>query len=202
MTRTVNLKDKNSKNEIATVKKENFVVEAEEPKKIEEIPATPVAEKPTEETKQQIAWKAPSFYHNPQKKYIALIVTVLMAGAGIMFFYSMDILTAISLILSSLVLVLYSAKKPTTSKIVINKNGITVDDRTYHYRELKSFWLDYDPKGLKELSLEAKQWYVPYVKISIENQNPVEIRSLMINFIAEKEHEKSLTDLIVKKIGL
>ena len=99
-------------------------------------------------------------------------------------------------------LILYANKKPTISKVVVNQAGVIIDGHSYHYKELKSFWLDYNPSGLKELSLEAKKWYMPYVKISIENQNPVELRSLMINFITEKEHEKSLVDLISRKIGL
>ena len=119
-----------------------------------------------------------------------------------MFFYQRDILMAIFLVLSSLMLILYANHRPTISKVVVSQAGVIIDDRPYYYKDLRSFWLDYNPNGPKELSLEAKKWYMPYVKVSIENQNPVELRSLMINLVAEKEHEKSLIDHIGKKFGL
>lgn len=147
-------------------------------------------------------WEAPSFFYNPQKRYLILVVVALFCGAGALLFYRQDSLMAIFLITSSLVLILYTNKRPTVSKVVVNQAGVTIDDRTYYYKELKSFWLDYNPCGLKELSLEARKWHMPYIKVSIEDQNPVKIRSLIINFVAEKEHEKSLVDLISRKIGL
>jgi len=147
-------------------------------------------------------WEAPSFYNNPQKKYLILVVVALLGGAGTLIFYSRDILMAIFLILSSFVIVVYANKQPSSLRIVINNSGVVIDDTMYYYRNLKSFWLDYDPHGIKELSLEAKKWYIPYIRISIEKQNPVSLRSLMIRFVPEKEHEKSLVDLISRKIGL
>ncbi len=155
-----------------------------------------------EKKKEKLEWEAPSFYYNPQKKYLTLIVIALFCGAGLILFYHQDPLMAIFLIMSSLVLILYANKRPTLLKVIVNQAGVTIDDRTYYYKELKSFWLDYDPHGPRELSLEARKWYMPYVKVSTENQDPVKIRSLMINFIAEKEHEKSLVDFVSRKIGL
>lgn len=208
MSRTVDLRKKaepspqprtEEKKEATPVIEKVSLIE-QEPKK-ELPPATPTVN-PLPEKANRFEWEAPSFYYNPQKRYLALVIIALLAGAGAMLFYRMDTLTAIFLILSSLVLILYANKKPTISKVVINQAGVIIDDHAYYYKELKSFWLDYDPHGPKELSLEAKKWYMPYVKVSIENQNPAELRSLMINFIAEKEHEKSLVDLISRKMGL
>lgn len=202
MSRTIDLRKKNNKTKLITPveRKTSFIEPSEFPKKEEAITAS-VSEKPVETTK-RIAWKAPSFHYNPQKKYLALIIIALFCGAGAILFYRMDTLTAIFLILSSLVLILYANKKPTMSQIIINQASVMVDDVNYYYKDLKSFWLDYTPHGPKELSLEAKKWYMPYIKISIEDQNPTEIRSLMVNFVTEREHEKSLVDLISRKIGL
>ena len=152
----------------------------------------------------KISWQAPSFYYNPQKKYLSLAVVVLVAAGGGFLFFQKDTLTAIFLMLTSLMFVLYANKKPTISDIIIDNSGIIVGGVSYYYRDLKSFWIDYNPGfgGTKELSLESRSWYVPYIKVSIENRDPIEIRSLMINFLPEKEHEASIVDLIAKRIGL
>jgi hypothetical protein len=201
MTRIVDLRKKTEKKEsIPVIEKVSLV--KKEVREIKEKAPTPIITTPLSEKDSRFEWEAPSFYYNPQKKYLALVVILLFCGAGALLFYNQDALTAIFLILSSLVIILYSNKKPTISKVIVNQAGVTIDDNAYYYKDLKSFWLDYDPNGPKELSLEAKKWYLPYVKISIENQSPAELRSLMIDFIAEKEHEKSLVDLISRKIGL
>lgn len=150
----------------------------------------------------QITWEAPSFYFNPQKRYLSLTIIALALGGGSMFFLSGDMLTAIFLLLSSLVLILYSTKRLETSKVLIDNRGVAIGDTIYYYKDLKSFWIQYNPGEFKELSLEIRRWYMPYVKISIENNNPLLIRSLLINFLPEKEHEHSLVDIISRKIGL
>ena len=150
----------------------------------------------------EITWEASSFYFNPQKRYLSLTVIALVAGGGGILFFRGDMLTAIFLLLCSLILILYAGKSPEVSKISINQRGIAIGETVYYYKDLRSFWIHYEPGSLKELSLEAKKWYMPYVKVSIENKNPLVMRSLLVNFIPEKEHEHSLVDIISRKIGL
>ena len=149
-----------------------------------------------------ISWEAPSFYFNPQRKYLALVMVALATSGGAMLFLQKDTLTAIFLILSSLVLILYSNKRPDISKITLNQAGVEIGDMMYYYKDLKSFWINYEPGSFKELSLEPRRWYLPYFKVSIENQNPLIIRSLLVNFLPEREHEHSLVDIISRRIGL
>jgi|SRR3989344_6390552 len=150
----------------------------------------------------QISWEAPSFYFNPQKRYLSLLIIALSAGGVAMLIFKKDALTAIFLLLSSLVFILYSNKRPEISKITVNQAGVNIGEDTYYYKDLRSFWIHYSPGMDKELSLESKKWYVPYIKVSLEDKNPLIIRSLLINFLAEKEHENSLVDIISRKIGL
>ena len=150
----------------------------------------------------QISWEAPSFYFNPQKRYLSLLIIALSAGGVAMLMFKKDSLTSIFLLLSSLVLILYSNKRPEISKIIVNQAGINIGEETYYYKDLRSFWIHYNPGMDKELSLESKKWYIPYIKVSIEDRNPLIIRSLLVNFLPEKEHENSLVDIISRKIGL
>lgn len=169
------------------------------PKKEVSATATAVAPKLASP---EISWEAPSFYFNPQKRYLSLLILALALGGGGMLFFNKDTLTAIFLILSSLVLILYSNKRPEISRITINQTGITVGNDHHPYKDLRSFWIHYDPGFIKELSLESRKWYLPYVKVSLEKNSPVALRSLLINFLPEREHEHSLVDIISRKIGL
>ena len=162
----------------------------------------PVATHDKTEENPRISWEAPSFHYNPQKGYLSLLIVALLTGAVALLIFKGDTLTSIFLILSSLVLFLYGNQKPIISKIKIDQSGILVDDRMYYYKDLKSFWIDYNPGGLRELSMESTKWYMPYIKVLLNEQNPIEVRSLVINFLPEQEHENSLADYIGRKLGL
>ena len=166
------------------------------------INGKPLSALAVEQSPPRLSWEAPSFYFNPQKKYLSLIVIALVAGGGAMFFFVQDTLMAIFMVLASLVLILYSNKRPEISRIRIDQSGIVVGNNEYRYNDLRSFWIHYYPGNIKELSLESKKWYLPYVKVSVEDQNPLIIRSLLMNFLPEKEHEHSLVDIIARRIGL
>lgn len=161
-----------------------------------------IENKPVENKNLNISWEAPSFYYNPQKRYLSVLIAALLSGAVALLIFNYSSLTSIFLILSSLVLLLYGNQKPTISKISVGQSGISVDDIVYSYKDLKSFWIEYNPGGSKELSLESAKWYMPYVKILLSNQNPIELRSLIISFLPEKEHENLLVDQIGRKLGL
>ena len=126
----------------------------------------------------------------------------LVASGMAMLFTNQDSLMAAFLLLASLVLVLYSNKKPEITEIVISQNGVAVGNKIYYYKDLKSFWIHYNPGEAKELSLELRKWYFPYLRILIENENPLTLRSFLIKFLPEKEHENSLVDIISRKLGL
>ena len=164
------------------------------------------SQKPREEIKTPekpgISWEAPSFYYNPQKRYLSMVIVALLVGAVALLVFRYNTITSIFLILSSLVLLLYGNQKPTVSKIVVGQSGVWVDNIAYYYKDLKSFWIEYSPGGTKELSLESAKWYMPYVKVLLNKQNPVEVRSFIISFLPEKEHENSLVDHIGRRLGL
>ena len=128
-------------------------------------------------------------------------MAALLAGAIALLIFRYDTLTSLFLILSSLVLILYGKQKPTMSKITVDQSGVGIDDGKHYYKELKSFWIEYNPGGTKELSLESVKWYMPYIKVMLNEQNPIELRSLIINFLPEKEHETSLVDHVGRKLG-
>ncbi|OGH49829.1 MAG: hypothetical protein A2746_01960 [Candidatus Yanofskybacteria bacterium RIFCSPHIGHO2_01_FULL_44_22] len=149
-----------------------------------------------------LSWEIQPREHLSPKIYSWLTAGGLLATAGVLIFFKKDYLTTIFLVLSSVVLLLQTAKKHPASKIAIGGLGISVGSNLYPFKELRTFWLDYVPGNAKELSLEPKKWYLPYIKIPVAGQNPVELRKILMNFLPEKEHEISLADIIGKKLGL
>ena len=176
---------------------------------IQKIKTLPQKENPTNtapsKTKEEIltaVWNAPSFYSSPDKKYLYILIVLLAIGGVIIILLGKDILSAIFLILSSLVLFISSKKQPEIQQIVVDQRGVMMGDTAHPYKDLNSFWIHYESGDIKELSLESKKWYVPYIKIPLENINPLLVRSVLIKFLPEREHERSLTDMISRRIGM
>ncbi len=64
-------------------------------------------------------------------------------------------------------------------------------------------FLDNDPAlDIKELSLQLKKWYRAYVKIPIYEQNPVQLRLILLSFLPEVEHKDTLADTVSRRLGI
>ena len=150
---------------------------------------------------ESIEWRVPAQAMS-KKGYLLGFSALLLIGAFGLIFFKIDMLLAALLILAVIVTILNSIKKPEELKVSINPLGVAIDETERQYKEFKSFWIEYSVTGVKELSLESKKWYLPYLKISLDNQNPIEIRNLLIKFLPEKEHEKSLLEEIIRKTGI
>ena len=128
-------------------------------------------------------------------------LTLFAAAAAIIYFKG-DILFASALGLAGAVLVLRAyAPAGGPSRINVDRTGISIDGQKYFYHEVGSFWLDYQPPHTKELSIQFRKFHHAPLRIPLRDANPLEIRALMIQFIPEKEHERSLLDQLISRIG-
>ena len=137
-------------------------------------------------------------HHRNQTLYITI---GLIISAGLIAYFTHDFLFTTILILSAIVLNLNAIQPHRQSEITVHATGVSIDDQSHHYADMKSFWVEYQP-NLKELSIELKKGYTPRIKIPLEDANPLEIRRAMLSYIPEKEHEQSLLDHVVRLIGI
>lgn len=147
-------------------------------------------------------WQAP-LIHNPENTTAASITIIALVVIGVLIAYFMhNPLTAIVLFLAAFTLWLQRGIRSKPSTVAVSALGVGVDDRMYYWRDLESFWIEYEPGGMKELSIAERRWYLPYLRVPLGNQNPVQIRAFMLEFLPEQEHELSIVDLIARRIGL
>lgn len=159
--------------------------------------AMPVAEEPL--LPRFFEWEA-TIFHTASKSNLNIAVGVLFAtGLGI-YFIQHDIMLPAIFGLSALTMLLHGHRSPSQEPVTISEVGVTWADTTHYYRNLASFWIEYQPDGIKELILKTKKWYAPHIKIPLEDQNPVHIRALMAEYLPEEEHEYSFTDHLIRKL--
>ncbi len=153
------------------------------------------------ENPQKFEWK--EFEHNTPKKstdwfwYIgsgALIVVIVSI-------FLKNFLFAVFAIVAVFVIFALYTQTPQETDFKIDAKGIKIGKTFYKYKEIDSFWINYNPPHKKELILELDKRLHPHVKIPIGNQDPNEIRDFLSKILEEEEYEESLIETIAERLG-
>ena len=148
----------------------------------------------------QIEWIAPEF-EQYEKSKSWFITTGLIAGAlFLLAIFTKNLLFALMIALVYFVISTYASKNPREIKLAITPKGIKIEKTLYDFENLRSFWLFYDPPEVKELSIRSKKTIMPYIKIPLGEQDPVEVRQMLIKYLPERKHKESLVDNLVRQI--
>lgn len=152
---------------------------------------------------QVLSWSGPLYIHRPNIKIIVAVSSALFVIAALVQIFQKNIISTIFFGLLGVMILIRAGKKPEVVDFEINPLGVKVGERLYGFREIKSFWIEYDPAlDIKELSLQLKKWYYTYIKIPIYDQNPVQLRLVLLSFLPEAEHEDTLADTVSRRLGL
>jgi len=153
--------------------------------------------------KDVIVWSAPEIHHDLISHTWRKVLVVLLIGmAFLMFFWQKSILTAVTFFAIAIVTSIHFWQEPKQVNYMIHSQGIAVDDYLHEYNTLESFWINYDPEGVKELSLQTKKVFSPYIKVPLGDQDPVEVRATLLKFLPEEQHQEGFDDLLRRKLGL
>ena len=148
--------------------------------------------------KNYLKWSAPEFAQYSKNKSWFIIAGLIAAG---LFFWALlvkNFLFALLIGLSFFSIVTFALKKPREIRLAVTSKGIKIDKTLYAFDNLKSFWIFYEPPEVKELSLRSKKTIMPYIKIPLGEQNPVEVRKLLIKYLPEIKHKESLIDNLAR----
>jgi len=109
-----------------------------------------------------------------------------------------QIITAVTFLLLGLTVYIFSLKKPRTINCSITYQNVIVDNVRYLFSDLESFWIFYEPPDFKIISLKHKKPYLPYIQIPLGEEDPMEIRRIMQEFLTEEEQEESFSDKMAR----
>lgn len=86
----------------------------------------------------------------------------------------------------------------------ITEDGVVVNNRFFDYKELKNFFIIYEPPQIKTLYFEPKSLFSPRIPINLEDQDPVKIREILKQYLQEdldREYEP-ITDQVSRLFKL
>ncbi len=146
-------------------------------------------------------WRAPEFEKSDWDRRWYLIATLILAAIIIYALVSNSPIMAITFILIGIVGYIYLQKEPRILDFMITYDGIIAGKEIYEFRDIKSFWIFYEPH-IRVISLRMKGKILPHIHIPVHNQDPVKIREELLKFIPEKEQELTMVDAIEKILRL
>ena len=168
--------------------------------KMLEAPEECLIEKYSKDT--LLHWRAPEFemYERNKKRlsYVALFLLVVIVYAT----FTNNPIMAIVFVLIGIVAYLYANKEPRILDFRIVPEGVLAGNEIYEFENIHSFWIFYDPKYLKVISLHTKSYLMPFVHIPIENEDPVEIRRILLKYIPEIKQDHNLVEILERFLGI
>ncbi len=140
-------------------------------------------------------------YQRPRSWYIWL--GIISAGLIFYAFYTFNFLFALFIFLADIIFISVN-KKNNIIKFSIAEDGLEIGKNFYHFKELEKFWLIYEPPVTKKLNFEFKNKFKPKLSISLENQNPLKIRTILLKYLTEdlEQENESLGEEIEKWLKL
>lgn len=173
----------------------------EKPEDLEEIEA-PEEELIAEHSADVLAhWRAREF-EQPQRSrrwhlFAALFLVLIISFAV----YIDAMVMAIVFILIGIVGYIYMGKESRVLDFIITYDGILAGKDFYRFKNLESFWIFYE-EDLKVISIHTDGYLTPHVHIPLSDQDPVEIRDILIKYLPEVEQEWTIFDRLEKLIKI
>ena len=149
-------------------------------------------------------WVFPE-YATPERKrgwYVwAIIIFVFLLAYSIL---TANFLFGLIVIIVAIILIVHQQKQTLDIKFFISPRGISINDRFYEFKDLKNFWLVYEPPAIKNLYFKPKSNMRPTLIIPLQNENPVKIRKILKEYLDEdldKENE-GLTEALERVLKI
>ena len=109
---------------------------------------------------------------------------------------------AITFVLIGVVGYIFINRDPQVINFAVTRDGIIAGREMYDFDAIKSFWIFYEPHDIKVVSLHTKSVLLPHVHIPIHDEDPVEIRRVLLEYIPEIKQDPSLVDTFERLLGI
>lgn len=147
-----------------------------------------------------IEWDAPEHFHTEKNNDWYWAVGIITLTAATLAFIFGNVIFGLLIIIGVFSLLVHSSRKPKTIHVEINDRGIIAQNVLYPFLSLESFWIDAHERPSKIL-IKSLKTFMPYIVIYIDEVDPEKVRDILLNYIAETEHQEPLTQKILERLG-
>lgn len=143
-----------------------------------------------------LRWQAREFetYERSQQWY-GIVALVLIAIIGYAVYMNSPVV-AIVFILIGMLGYIHLNKDPRVLDFAITDEGMIAGKELYEFENMHSFWIFYDPPHEKIISFHSKSYLLPFVHIPLDNEDPLKIREILLEYLPEIKQKPGFADTL------
>lgn len=156
-----------------------------------------------EEEATLLEWRAEEHTHRPKSPvWFVVLAAGTTVAVGLQLFFYMNFIGALTLAFIGGLIYYIAQQKPGTMRYRIMYDGVALNNMLYHYKDLDSFNVIYEPGEVKTVIFRSQRRLSPYVHMEIGDADPVEIRDVLLEFLPEDQDlDEPLVDIIARRVG-
>ncbi|HPI66992.1 MAG TPA: hypothetical protein PKZ16_00355 [bacterium] len=143
---------------------------------------------------QKISWSFPDYQKPNRGRQWYIWTAIFFFGMLAYAILTANFLFGLIIIMVAVIIFINNNKKTEKIFFTISPDGLEIQGRHYAFKEIKNFWLLYEPPEVKNLYFSFKSSLKPTLSVPLINQNPLLIRNFLKKYLAEdleKENEST-----------
>lgn len=149
------------------------------------------------------AWEAEEHTHRPKSaRWFVALAALTTVAIGVQLFFFANFIGALTIGFVGALIYYIAQQKPAKMRYRIMLDGIALNTTLYHWEDLTSFNVIYEPGEVKTVIFRGQRRFAPYIHMEIGGANPVEIRQVLLEMLPEDQAmEEPLVDILARRIG-
>ncbi|MDZ4342252.1 MAG: hypothetical protein U1E51_07405 [Candidatus Binatia bacterium] len=149
-----------------------------------------------------LEWHAPEHVHRPKTPRWFMILAVGTTLLAAIFLITFNFIAVITTIIIGGLLYYVAQRKPVIFRYRLMVDGAAINNTLYHYRDLDSFNIIYEPGVTKTVLLRSKHRLATLIHMEIGDADPVAIRDILLEFVREDQDlEEPFADILARRLG-
>jgi hypothetical protein len=148
------------------------------------------------------SWRAVEHNHQPKTPRWFVVLAALTTVLVGIFLFTLNFTGALVTALGGAMLYYIAQRKPATVRYRIMVDGVAVNNTLYHFKDLASFNIVYNPAETKTVILRGNRRFAPLLHMEIGDADPVAIRDILLEFLPEDQDlEEPIVDILARRLG-
>lgn len=150
------------------------------------------------------SWNFPEFQAYKRSITWYIIAALILIALFFIALRQKNYLFVVIIALITFIYLILNQRKPRMITFSITEDGLEVHETFYSYKDIKKFWIIYEPPEVKKLYFDFQSGARPILSIPLESQNPLKVRDILIKYVKEdlERDEELLSDALLRSLKL
>ena len=136
-------------------------------------------------------WQFPEFIKYQRTVSWYIWTALIVIGLIIYSIFTANFFLIVIVLMVLLILFIHYKQEPLLVNFEIAEGGIVLANKFYPYKDIKNFWLIYEPPDTKFLYFDFVNAWRPRLIIPLDKQNPLQIRKILLKYLTEDLEQKN-----------